>query len=277
MLKRVLVLLGETPASLSAREFAFHLAQMLNAQLVGLAGIDLAYIEAPMAGGIGTTAYKVRLEEQLKMQAEDVRKRLHEIYQQECKSHGLSFEWLSFEGDPVGSLNLSSETCDLMITGHDTAFHGNVREQLPEALAKMLLMTPRPIVVCGDESTSAKEIMIAYDASLPAMRTLQIFTLLGLGQGQRIHVMSIDPDKELAARRVVGATGYLRSHGYEVEASCIATIVNPVEVLRIEIVDRHIGTLVMGAYGHRGFRQFLFGSTTRALAEGPPCALFLYH
>jgi nucleotide-binding universal stress UspA family protein len=33
----------------------------------------------------------------------------------------------------------------------------------------------------------------------------------------------------------------------------------------------------MGAYGHRGFRQFLFGSTTSTLIEKPPCAFFLYH
>jgi nucleotide-binding universal stress UspA family protein len=48
-------------------------------------------------------------------------------------------------------------------------------------------------------------------------------------------------------------------------------------VVRIEVADRKIGTLVMGAYGHRGFRERLFGSTTTQLVENPPCALFLYH
>ena len=51
----------------------------------------------------------------------------------------------------------------------------------------------------------------------------------------------------------------------------------PAEVLKSEIANRKTRTLVMGAYGHRGFRERLFGSTTRALVENPPCALFLYH
>jgi nucleotide-binding universal stress UspA family protein len=33
----------------------------------------------------------------------------------------------------------------------------------------------------------------------------------------------------------------------------------------------------MGAHGHRGFRESLFGSTTTQLVENPPYALFVYH
>jgi nucleotide-binding universal stress UspA family protein len=277
MLKRVLVLLGETPSSVSARQYAFRLAQDTNAELAGLGGVDLSFIEAPMPGAVGATAYKVRLEEQLKKQAQETRQRLHEAYEQECKTHGVPLEWLSFDGDPVGTLYLATETRDLIVTGHDTAFHGKVHEPLPEMLAKLLLVTPRPVIVCGDVDSNSHEVLVAYDGSLPAMRAVQMFALLGLGKGQRVHVTSIDADQELAARRTGGAVNYLRSHGYEVEASSIATKVSPAEVLRIEVTDRKIGTLLMGAYGHRGFREFLFGSTTRSLVKDPPCALFLYH
>ena len=277
MLKRILVLLGETPSSASARQYAFRLAQRAEAEVAGLAGIDLSYIEAPMPGAIGTTAYKVRLEEQLKKQADDIRHRLHEVFELECRAHGVPFEWLSFEGDPIETLCLATETRDLVITGHDTAFRGNVHEQLSEILAKLLLMTPRPVIICPDDISTADEILIAYDGSVPAMRAVQLFTLLGVGQGKRIHVTSIDASQELAARRTGGAAGYLRSHGYEIEANPIASRVHPAEVLSIEIADRKIGTLVMGAYGHRGFREFLFGSTTSTLVENPPCALFVYH
>ena len=277
MLKRILLLLDDTPASLVARRYATDLAKAMDAEVAGFAGVDLVSIETPMAGGVGTSAYKFQLEEQLKKQAEDIRNQQHDTYEQECKAQGLTFEWFAFEGDPVGSLNLAAETCDLIITGHDTGFQGNAHERFAEALAKMLMMTPRPMLVCGDELSAAQSVLVAYDGSLPAMRALQMFTLLGLGRGQTIHLTSIDADKEFAARRINGACRYLRSHGYEVEASSIATRVDPAEVLRIEAADRNIGTLVMGAYGRRGFRKFLFGSTTGALAEDPPCALFVYH
>ncbi|MGY3614557.1 universal stress protein [Bradyrhizobium sp. USDA 10063] len=277
MLKRILVLLGETPSSVSARHFAFGLARRTEADLTGLAGIDLTYIEAPMLGGIGVAAYQVDLEEQLKTQASNIRRRLRGTFEVECRDHNISFEWLSFEGDPVGTLYLASEARDLVITGHDTAFCGNVREQLSEVLAKLLLVTPRPVIVCPDELATDSDILIAYDGSIPAMRAVQMFVLLGIGAGRRISVTSIDETQELAARRTAGAAEYLRSHGLEAEAHPIATRIHPAEVIRLEIAERKIGTLVMGSYGHRGFRTALFGSTTNALVETPPCALFVYH
>ena len=88
---------------------------------------------------------------------------------------------------------------------------------------------------------------------------------------------SIDADKGQAARRLSGAVRYLRSHGYDVETNPIGTTVHPAKVLRIEVADRKIGMIVMGVYGHRGFRERLFGSTTTQLMENPPCALFVYH
>jgi nucleotide-binding universal stress UspA family protein len=276
MLKRILVLLGETSSSISARQYAFRLAARTDAGLAGLAGIDLADIEAPLPGGIGASAYKNRLEGELRNEAESIQRRLHETFELECRNHNVPFEWLSFEGDPIESLYLAAETRDLMITGHDTTFCGKVYEQYAGVIAKLLSITPRPVIVCPDQLSANDAILIAYDGSVPAMRAIQSFALLGVGRGERVCVTSIDASQELAARRAAGAASYLRTHGYEVDANPIASRVHPSDVLPIEIADRRIGTLVMGAYGHRGFREVLFGSTTSALVERPPCALFVY-
>lgn len=277
MLRCVLILLGETPSSEFARQYGLRLAQSTGANVAGFTGIDLTYIERSMPGAAGATAYIVRREEQLKKQASDIRERLHETFELECRAHNVPFEWLAFEGDPIEALYQATETRDLMITGHDTAFRGNIREQLSEVLAKLLLMSPRPVVICPAEPSTADQFLVAYDGSVPAMRSIQLFALLGIAKGKRIHVTSVDANQELAARRTGSAASYLRIHGYEVDANPIASRVHPADVLKIEIADRKIGTLVIGAYGHRGFREFLFGSTTTTLVENPPCALFLYH
>jgi len=109
MLKRMLILLDETSSSASARQYAFRLAQRTEAEVAGLAGIDLTYIESPMLGRIGTASYKTWLEEQLKKQAEGFRQRLHERFEVDCRDHNVPFEWLSFEGDPLGTLYLAAE------------------------------------------------------------------------------------------------------------------------------------------------------------------------
>jgi nucleotide-binding universal stress UspA family protein len=276
-LASILLLLGETPASLSARRYAFGLARQAGARLSGLAGIDLAFIEARMPGVVGGAGWKAQREKQLRSQADEMRRRLRQTFEEECLSHREPFDWLSFDGEPIDALRTALETRDLMITGHDTAFRGNVREDFPEMLARLLSIAPRPVVVCPDELPGGADVLVAYDGSAPSMRALQLFSLLGLGRGRRIHVVAVDASQERAARCAAGASTYLRGHGYQAEAAPVASSVRPSEVLRIEIADRNIGMFVMGAYGHRGLREFLFGSTTAALVEDPLCSLFIYH
>ncbi|QDL97711.1 universal stress protein [Rhodopseudomonas palustris] len=277
MLKRTLILLGQTESSVSARDYAFRLAQRTGTDLAGLAGLDLRSIETPMLGGIGTSAYKAQLEQELKSQAEATRQRLHEEFERECRERALPFEWLSFEGDPIEAFQLATETRDLVVAGHDTGYGGDLTEPLSEILAKLLLRSPRPLIVCPDRLPEGEAILVAYDGSVPAMRALQMFVLLGLGTGQRIVVAAVDRSEEAAARNCAAAASYLRSHGYESDACPITSSVDPSEAIRLTVADRRVGTLVMGAYGRRGFREALFGSTTDALVETPPCALFLYH
>jgi hypothetical protein len=156
MLKGILVLLGETSSSGSARDYAFRLARETGAELAGLAGIDLNYIEAPMPGTVGASAYKIRLEQELRKQADDIRRQSRETFERECKEQNVPFNWLSFEGDPTAHLHLAAETRDIIVTGHDTAYHGNVRERLPEMLSNLLLTTPRPVILCPDDERARK-------------------------------------------------------------------------------------------------------------------------
>jgi nucleotide-binding universal stress UspA family protein len=245
--------------------------------LAAIAGVDLAFIESPMVGGLGTNAYKAHMEAELKKQANEVRARLHEAYAKECGANNTTFEWLDFDGDPAGALQTAAESCDVVVTGHDTAFHGRIRERLPDMLADLMLTAPRPLIVCGDEDGGDGDVMIAYDGSRPAIRAVQLFALLGLGARHRIYLVAIGSDKASAARLPAGAARYLRGRGCDVEVIPIATRAEPAEALRIEVAARKISTLVMGVYGHRGLRERLFGSTTTQLLEEPPCALFVYH
>ena len=50
MLKRILLMLGETPSSVTARAYAFRVARETNADLAGLAGVDLTLYRGADAG-----------------------------------------------------------------------------------------------------------------------------------------------------------------------------------------------------------------------------------
>lgn len=277
MLKRILLLLGESASSEVARAYAFRLAKDVDASVAGLGGIDLSALQMPSLGRAGAAVFQAQLEDGLRRQAEEMRARLHADYEASCRDHGVCFEWLAFEGDPLAALHLAVETRDLVVTGHDTAFQGGVQTPLPDLLARLLAATPRPFLVLGDEDEGADEILVAYDGSLPAMRAVQMFALVGLGRGRRIKVVSVDPVQEEAARRASAAASYLSVHGLHAEEVAIGSRLDPTEVIRLEVGNLRAGTLVMGSYGRSGWREVLFGSTTGKLVENPPCALFIYH
>ncbi|MDQ0505877.1 universal stress protein [Xanthobacter agilis] len=277
MLQRILLLLGESSAAESARATAFALARETGATLAGITGIDVTALDLPTLGRAGASALKARVEADLHTQAEALRKRLRAQYEQQCTAHDVTFECLSFEGDPIEALHLAVETRDLVVTGHDAGFHAGAEVPLPDLLSRLLASMPRPILVCGDDRPEGTDVLVAYDSSLPAMRAVQMFALTGIGKGRRVKVVAVDPDQEGAARRAAGAASYLASHGYAAEAAPIASRLDIAEVLRLETERVKPGLLVMGSYGRRGWREMLFGSTTHRLVENPPCPLFIYH
>lgn len=274
---RILLLLGQTASSLCAREFAFDLARSGGVLVSGLSGIDLSSLTVPMIGGIGASAYQAKLEEIRGRQAVENNARMHASYAAACDARGVEFSWLSFEGDPPEVFRAASETRDLIVTGHDTTFSVDPPAALPELVSGLLLLSPRPVVICGDDYRCPSDVLVAYDGSLPAMRALQMYALLGLWREARVHVTSIAADSELATRRAHAAAEFLRSHEVHCTVVPIESSVDPSEAIRIEVIDRSIGLLVMGAFGHRGWSNALFGSTTRRLVERPPCPLFLFH
>jgi nucleotide-binding universal stress UspA family protein len=275
MLRRILVLVGETASSASARQYAFGLAQRTGAEIAGLAGVD--FVPERMPGAIGSAFYRHSLDTRLRMQALDVRSHLRDVFESECRARNIPLSWLAFEGDSLSALYLAAETRDMVIAGHDTAFRSAEPGLLSEMLAGLVRVSPRPVVVCPGNPPKGDRILIAYDGTAPSMRAVQIFALLGIGQGQPIDVISIDENQELAARRSSGVAGYLRAHGHIVEENPVASRADPADVLRTEVANRMAGTLVIGAYGQRGFAEMLFGSATRNLIEDPPCALLIYH
>ena len=101
MLRRILLLLGETPSSIAARQYALNLARGTEAVVAGLTGIDLPFVEAGMPGRIGAGAYAAQLRHTLKKQADEIGRRLSELLAAESRAERVASELVSFEGDPV--------------------------------------------------------------------------------------------------------------------------------------------------------------------------------
>jgi nucleotide-binding universal stress UspA family protein len=277
MIARILVLCDSTPASSTARGVAFRLARQTGADLTGLGGVDLSLVEIRMPGGIGMAAHKARLEEALRQEALASQERLRAEHEAECLKAGMAFDWLSFEGEGAERIAAISEGHDLIVAGYDAGFGPHQSGMASEMIAEALGAIARPVVICPQAANEGGDILIAYDGSAPAMRALQLFVLSGIGKGKPVSVLAVHREEAIASRLANGPVAYLRRHGHMAQGVPIVETGRPDAAILDQVEKRKPEMLVMGAYGHRGLKALLFGSTTKALIASPPCPLFIYH
>jgi nucleotide-binding universal stress UspA family protein len=135
----------------------------------------------------------------------------------------------------------------------------------------------RPVVAVPDEYRPGANVVVAYDGSAQAARSLYAFLAAGLRDFREIHVVSIGPTKLDAARQGDRAVEFLLAHGCQAELHPFVDG-RPVEqILLAEFQRLDAGLVVMGAYGHGPWREAFVGSTTRALLHEGNVPLFLYH
>ena len=109
------------------------------------------------------------------------------------------------------------------------------------------------------------------------MRALQMFCCLGIRKDSNTLVVTIQDTEAAAAALAARGVEFLRNHGLSTSALPLVSNENPASIL-IETAKAHAaGMIVAGAYGHRGWREWLLGSTTTRLLEESPIPVFVHH
>jgi len=276
-MRSLLVALDETPAALGAARFAIALAARHGASVTGAAVLDVDYLTAPEARGIGSGHYKAQADIARLKRAHQRNERLGVELQQWLTAENVAGEFLVLEGDPDAELCEASKIHDLIVIGRDSDFHGNPGGRLTRTVERLLKDSCRPLIVTPDATRRSSCIVIAYDGSAPSARALQLFTLLGLGDRAELHVVAVDPDQAAAERRVQDACTYLARYGYAAAAHPIASQGDPADLVIAKAQSLDAAMLVMGAHGHRGWKESLLGSFTTRLLARSPTPLFIHH
>jgi nucleotide-binding universal stress UspA family protein len=276
--KSLLVALDDTPASEAALQFSLSLASRFGAGLTGISILDIAHLTAPEPVPLGGAHYKFKLDLVRLERAHRQAVKFRERFLGRCRSAGVIGRAVMLEGSPADEVRATAAVHDVIVIGRDTDFHSEPSGGLANTVEQILKGNPRPLVITPQAvRPPLSRILIAYDGSIPAARALQIFTLLGLARDCELHVVSVDPDLRVAERKVREASAYTELYGYGCDKHAIKSATDPSEV--VTGLVSHIGAdvLVMGAYGHRGWREALLGScTTRLLSKGVT-SLFVYH
>ena len=278
MITRLLLALDDTPASHEARRLAIALAKANQARLGAIAVIDTPWITRPMATGIGGSAYKVQMEMDALRRAHQQSAAALAALRAAAAEAGVACEARQQEGEPAGCIEAEATTSDLLVLGRNATFFGEEPESgVSETVLGLLERNPRPLLLAPERPLASDSILVAFDGSLPASRSLHMLALLGLAAGRQVRVLSIAEEAGLAVARAQAAAALLRAHGAVAEPAAVTSSADPAELIMGQAQASGAGIVAMGAYGHRGLREIFFGSCTRRLLQECGAALFVHH
>lgn len=277
MIRSILVALDDTEGARQARDLAIALARRTGASLSAATVLDWPHVkdahEPVPPGGV---AFKERRDAARAKRAEEEAEAAFAA----CAAAAgeTPFARLRLTDAPEPALLAAGAAHDLIVIGRDSTLG---MEENPDGLAPVIEALlhdgARPLLVAPAEPPpEAGGVLVGYDGSIPSMRAIQLFALLGLAGDAPVKVLSLAATRAEAARLAGEAAGYLRSHGMAAEPVAVEGS-RPVDALLAEAVAMPARLLVMGAYETSSLRTLFTGSATRRLLHGAPCPVFVAH
>jgi len=278
MLKRILVGLNGSQYSRAAAEAAIALAEHHHSTIVGLGVVDVPHLTAPEAVPLGAGAFKVERDVALVQAADEKISQLLADFEQQCTKADVSCRTVKLSGDPEKLLVRQAQGVDLLVMGKKSIPEGPGRVA-SHVLRQTLRYATRPVLcVCQSDARNWNNapVLVAYDGSPQAAKTLQIFQAIGLGRGRDIHLLMVTGNSA-DQHTVELAADYLKVYDHRVHVHFKPSGLPPGEVIPAEAKRLQAGLIVMGAYGESPIKELFFGSVTRAVLKDSKLPLFLYH
>jgi nucleotide-binding universal stress UspA family protein len=151
-------------------------------------------------------------------------------------------------------------------------------EQLAVAEA-VLFGSGGPTWVFPDAETTSHlaSAAIAWDGGRAAARAVRD-ALPVLSIVKHVTVLCATDDKTIPPASIGALQDFLRHHGITAETRLFTRADRSIgEALQQSALDRGAGLLVMGAYGHSRFREFVLGGATRTVLAGRRLPVLISH
>lgn len=273
MAKRFLVGLHGSEYAQAAMELALALAQRQGVALLGVGVVDLPHLTAPQPLPPGAGAFKEARDQAL---VERARQQIVQVLEDLARRAGqvqVPVQTEVHEGDPPRVLVREAQRVDLVIVGKKH-LPREEWEKGSHTLEELLRHTSRPVLCVPAARTELGRVLVAYDGSLEAARTLLAFVHSGLVPPGPVELLALGTTAQAEAPR---AAEFLSSHGWQPRLHA-EEVVRHVGMRILELARDHDASLVvMGSCGQGRLKEFFFGSATKEVLGGAQVPLLLFH
>ena len=188
---------------------------------------------------------------------------------------GVTASWQKIEGriDAMGHQALQADL-GIIALPEDSA-GASWRHQLPETI---LSRSACPLLVAEESHlpTIPKTVMVGWNGSEEAKRAL-MFSEPFLRKADIVRIVSIDLENEEVPSAAEMAE-YLKRKGINAKGENISGAGSGIaERLEATAKDIQADMLVMGAYTHSRWREFVLGGVTHSFLHAPQLPLFMAH
>jgi nucleotide-binding universal stress UspA family protein len=146
----------------------------------------------------------------------------------------------------------------------------------------VVFQSGRPVLIVPEEPPPAEAkldaIAVAWDFSRTAARAIADAMPL-LERAKTVRIVCVVNEKSFKSSRASSELAtHLSRHGLNVIVDEVDSAGRAIgDVLTQSVAANEIDLLVMGAYGHSRFREFILGGATRSIMSRPPVPTFLSH
>lgn len=264
--KTILVHLNDSRRAEAVLEPSAQLATRFNSHLIGL-HVYSAVPASPIPTASSALGSIIAAERKNSEAIADA-------FQRMTKNQPFAAEWQQQKVPHIDLANVvmnKGRAADLIVASQTNPdWDLSPLMDFPERLA---LESGRPVLVIpyiGRYQTIGRRVVVAWKAGREASRA--VFDALPLLQGaESVHILEVkeragDSGTGLAPDTSIAAT--LSRHGIKPEIrTSIALDIGIGDEILSRVADLDADLLVMGAYGHSRFREFVFGGATRHIAR----------
>ncbi len=280
MIKRILVALDPDSDTPVAIRYAADIARHTDAEVNGLAVVDLENIEAEArGGGIGSMYFADKLRAKLTEETRAQARQLIEAFERALDGSGIQHSNLVEEGVPFRRILEDLKYYDLLVIGREPHFFYGNPAQETEVLANIIHDGVAPVFVVGTEHRPARRVLVAYDGSPAAARAMQyVVRHKPFGPEASFEVVHVydgeEKESELMLRLV---RDYFAAHGIEAKTANMGGGGHVADQIIAHAEQSGADVVVAGSHVVSKVRRLAFGSTTADLLQRCTLPLFLHH